>query len=71
MFQKSELVGINSTTQPKILNLNSSLQQGSVVLWKEMLEVLNPEKIVSCGKIAANFIDKTGKNFDVTFVRNI
>lgn len=42
-----------------------SLQKRSVVLWKEMLEVLNPEKIVCCGKIAANVIEETGINAKV------
>ncbi len=42
-----------------------SLQIRSISLWKEMLEVLNPEKIVCCGKIAANVISETGINAKV------
>lgn len=46
-----------------------SLQKKSVSLWNELLEVLNPEKIVCCGKIASNVITETGRDVKVLKLR--
>lgn len=46
-----------------------SLQKRSVSLWNEMLGVLDPEKIVCCGKVASNVIEETGRNIKVLKLR--
>jgi len=51
------------------INPDLNLQLRSTELWKELLPMLKPKKIICCGKIAKNVIDATKWSGDILHLR--